>query len=74
MTNQSSAILAHLEAGRSLTPLQALDLFGCNRLAARIHELKAAGYPIQREMVALDNGKAIARYRLPVRFEQMTFA
>lgn len=72
--NQAEAILAHLRSGRTLTPLQALDLYGCNRLAARIHDLKKAGYPIERTMEPLPNGKTVARYRLPQRLEQLTFA
>lgn len=38
-TSQRKKIAAHLLAGNSLTALQALNHFGCARLAARIGEL-----------------------------------
>ena len=44
--SQRAQIRAHLEAGRSITPLEALDLYGCYRLGARIHELKGEGLSI----------------------------
>jgi hypothetical protein len=62
--NQTQAILAHLETGASLTPLEALDRFGCFRLGARCWELKMAGWPIVTEMVKLASGKRVASYRL----------
>lgn len=37
---QARAILDALLAGQSLTPLDALRRFGCNRLAARIYDLQ----------------------------------
>jgi len=35
----------------SITPIEALREIGCFRLAARIHELKAAGHNIHQEMI-----------------------
>ena len=61
---QSAAILAYLEVGHSLTPLEALTMFGCFRLGARIWDLKAQGHKIATEMVAVGRGKRVARYRL----------
>jgi hypothetical protein len=43
---QCSAILAALQAGRSLTPSQALRDFRCFRLAARIYDLRKSGHSI----------------------------
>lgn len=43
---QRDQIWAHLESGKTLTPIQALDKFGCLRLAARIHELRKQGKSI----------------------------
>ena len=37
---QCAAILEHLKKGLSITPLEALNLCGCFRLAARIHDLR----------------------------------
>jgi hypothetical protein len=43
---QGEQILAYLQAGHSLTPSQALFMFGCMRLAARIKDLRDARHPI----------------------------
>ena len=67
---QVGRILSHLLAGGSLTALQALDLYNCSRLAARIGDIRAMGYHVRAEMVATDSGKRVARYRIdgaPVR-------
>jgi len=46
--SQKTQILEHLKEHGSITPLEALRLFGCFRLAARIHELRRKeGWPIQ---------------------------
>lgn len=53
--NQDDLILDHLKKGNSLTPLEALNLFGCFRLGARIWDLKRSGHDIKTVMVS--NGK-----------------
>lgn len=63
-TGQAAAILADLEAGYRVTPLDALRRHGCFRLAARIAELRAAGYPIATEHLTTDTGARVATYRL----------
>ena len=50
-TTQRQKILEYLQAGGKLTPIDALGLFGCYRLGARVYELKCEGYIIDREMV-----------------------
>ena len=40
MKTQKQQIQDHLNKGKSITPLQALNKFGCFRLAARINELR----------------------------------
>lgn len=62
--SQSQSILEHLQAGNSITPLGALARFGCNRLAARICELRKEGWAIEREMIAVPESKWVARYRM----------
>lgn len=64
MMTQSAAIAAHLERGESITALDALRLYGCLRLAARIKELRRAGILIYAQMITLPNGKRIARYAM----------
>lgn len=63
---QASAILEYLKKGYSLTPLEALQKFGCMRLGARIWDLKHAGHDVHCELVN-DNGKHYARYYIPRR-------
>ena len=61
--SQNEQIRQHLEAGNSITPLEALSLFGCLRLGARIHNLKAAGMAICSRLVE-QNGKHFSEYSL----------
>lgn len=68
--NQNHAILEHLKKGYSLTPIEALQKFGCMRLGARIWELiHDHNIDIRCEMVN-DHGKHYARYYLPRREQQ----
>ena len=60
---QSDQILAHLKSGNSITPLEALNLFGCFRLGARILDLRKEGYDIQTEIIH-SAGKHFAKYYL----------
>jgi hypothetical protein len=61
---QNARILAHLQGGRTLTALEALEWFKCFRLASRIHDLKKAGYDVQKRMVKTASGKSVAEYYL----------
>lgn len=63
-STQRQSILAHLEAGHTLTAIKALERFRCFRLAARIEELRRAGHEIISEMVATPGGAKVAEYRL----------
>ncbi|RPD86300.1 hypothetical protein EGK75_09270 [Neisseria weixii] len=64
---QSKRILEYLQKGNSLTPLEALNMFGCMRLGARVYDLKNQGYAIVTEMVKDEkSGKTYASYRLMV--------
>lgn len=60
---QSQWILAKLQQG-PVTAMDALDGCGCFRLAARIADLRQAGYYIETENRTLDNNKTIAVYHL----------
>jgi hypothetical protein len=60
--SQAELIRQHLEAGKTITALEALYEFGCARLSARIHELiHRANLPIDSELV-FENGKHYSRY------------
>jgi hypothetical protein len=48
--SQNAQILAHLEAGNTITPREAFGLCGSLALHSRIAELRAAGYRIDGEM------------------------
>jgi hypothetical protein len=63
IASQGDQILAHLRAGNSLTPLEALHKFGCFRLGARIYDLKQDGHDIHTDLVEID-GKRVACYRI----------
>ena len=44
--HQKQQILNYLKGGNTLTPVEALNKFGCMRLGARIYDLKRDGHPI----------------------------
>ncbi len=62
--SQNSQILDFLWAGNKLTPLLALELFGCFRLAARINDLKRNGWPIITDIITTEKGKRVAQYSM----------
>jgi len=62
--SQNQKILKHLSSGKSLSPLQALGLFGCYRLAGRIYDLKRAGHQIETIIKSDDQGRTYASYVL----------
>lgn len=61
---QKRAILKHLEEGKTITAAQAMRLFRCERLAARIRELRQDGYNIITETLTTRSGKRIGEYSL----------
>ena len=60
---QEEQILKHLQIIGSLTPLEALNLYGCFRLGARIWELRNQGHDIKMELVQ-HGKKHYAKYTL----------
>ena len=64
--SQCEDILTHLQL-TSITPREALSLYGCNRLSARILELRHAANDIKSKLIRVNgrHGKAwISRYSL----------
>lgn len=61
--SQNALIKGWLLNGNSITALDALNMFGCFRLSARISNLKEQGMNITTEMVEI-NDKRIAKYSL----------
>jgi hypothetical protein len=50
--------------GYKLTPMQALEKWGCMRLGARIYELRKSGVDVITTPITR-NGKTFAQYHLP---------
>lgn len=61
--SQTALIKGWLLNGYSLTTLEALTMFRCFRLAARVADLRDEGMPILTEMVDI-NGKRVAKYSI----------
>ena len=62
--SQNALIKGWLLNGYSITQLEALNQFGCFRLAARISDLRDQSLNLVTDMVTLENGKRVARYFL----------
>lgn len=63
--SQTQSIINWLEQGKSITPIEALNEFGCFRLAARIGDIRKLGYEVKTEMVSV-GGKSWASYDINV--------
>lgn len=65
--SQSDSILSALRRGDRLTPADALERYGCFRLAARIYDLRKAGHDIRERMVQVpghDGTCTVAEYSM----------
>ena len=62
--SQTKQIANYLNKGKKLTTLDALNKFGCFRLAARIADLRNNGMSIVTKKIKLDNNKQIAQYSI----------
>ena len=67
MIGQTTKILAYMQGGGSLTQFEALNLFGCMRLGARIWDLRHDGHRIISELVHTAN-----RHGEPVKYARYT--
>ena len=45
-TSHCAILLTHFEMGKSITQVEAQELYGIGRLSARIGDLRKLGYPI----------------------------
>jgi hypothetical protein len=65
---QIENIHEYMKTGKSITPIESLNLFGCFRLAAVIFVIKDliknSPYEVETEIVHSENGKHFARYSL----------
>jgi hypothetical protein len=60
---QSLQIMKYLATGKPITAIQALNKFGCFRLAARIHEMRSEGLAINEKTIN-KNGKRFSQYQI----------
>ena len=63
-TTQAKLILNHLQR-RPITPIDALSLYGCFRLGARIYDLRKDGHHIEKRPYKTPTGKTVAQYFIP---------
>jgi len=59
--SQTTQILNYLQEGNKITGIEALNLFGCFRLSARIKDAEKLGYTISRRTI-LKNDKRFSEY------------
>ena len=53
--SQTKAILEYMQSGHSITPKEARELFGCDRLGARIMDIeRKIGYKPPRQYVTVE--------------------
>lgn len=61
--SQMKEVRHYLESGGKITPLEALDKFGCFRLAAIVYNLKEEGVEVKTRMIK-EGQKTYAEYYL----------
>lgn len=62
--SQKNAVLQYLLDGNTLTTIEAVDMFGCTRLPARINDFRAEGFKIADVWV-----ENTTRYGTPTRYK-----
>lgn len=61
--SQKQQILDYMSEGHPITPLEALNMFGCFRLSARVEEMRKDGIEVKTEYEH-KHGKKWAKYSL----------
>ena len=64
MKTQKTRIKEHLIRYNVITPIEALNKFGCFRLAARISELREEGLNIKTTIITPKNKSRYAKYSI----------
>jgi len=59
---QCERILAYLKSGRTITSMQAFNLFEVTRLPDRVRDLRKNGVTVYSRMIKLQSGKRCAQY------------
>lgn len=60
--SQEQKILYHMLRGGHITGIEALELFGCFRLPARIADIRKRGFTVNSQTITLKNGKRVKDY------------
>ena len=60
--SQNQAVLRHLKIYSTITPIEALNLYGIFRLGARIHDLRQKGHNIDTVLVGEKFENQYAKY------------
>ena len=65
--SKHAEIRKHLQAGHSLTGLEAIDRYQVYRLSSVINRLRKEGLEIETSMITASDGKTIfAKYWIPI--------
>jgi len=62
--SQNALILDWLKKGNTITPIQALNMFGCFRLGARIFNLRRLGHRINGQRVKVGDKTFVQQYQM----------
>ena len=68
---QKEKIKNLLKSGQGLTPMEALKLFGCFRLASVVHKLKSEGMKIETSIIN-DVDRTYAKYYMVLTTGQLS--
>lgn len=70
---QKEKVRQYLESGRSITPIEALEMFGSFRLGAIIFTLREEGMPIRTDFVTNRYKTKFAKYTLEQKTQPSLF-
>lgn len=54
-TSQEKEVLKHLQTNKTITSMEAINLYGATRLSAIIYNLRKAGYNIKTNTIVTKN-------------------
>lgn len=64
---QVQSLIAHLTAGKTITQLEARQVYGIERLASRVDDARKLGYAIDAQTKHDEAGKRYTQYSLVTR-------
>ena len=67
---QTTQILLYLKEGNKITGMDALNLFGCWRLGARIWDIKEMGFNVKMKLITTSTGKVVGEYSMGKNYTQ----